>query len=99
MNQEIRGLDGSAQDRAQVERLLARYPNIGQGETQDLIRWFNESSALDVGMVASNEEIGEAYAQFRRQHVDRFKPKDIALAVVFAALCALVIAGIVYLGS
>ncbi len=99
MNQEVGGLDGSVQDRAQVERVLARYPNIGQAETQDLIRWFNESSALDVAMVASNEEIAEAYNQFRRQHVDRFKPRDIALAVVFAALSALAVAGIVYLGS
>lgn len=99
MNQAIAGLDGPAQDRTHVESVLARYPNIGQAETQELIRWFNESSALDVAMVASNDDIREAYAQFRREHVDRFKPKDIALAVVFAALCALVVAGIVYLGS
>jgi len=99
MTQAIAGLDGPAQDRAHVESVLARYPNIDPAETQNLVRWFGEASALDVAMVASNEDIREAYAQFRREHVDRFKPKDIALALLFVVLCAVVVAGIVYLGS
>lgn len=99
MNNAVTGLAGPEGDRAHVESMLARYPNIDSAELEDLVRWFKEASALDVAMVASNEGIRDAYAQFRREHVDRFKPKDIALALTFLALCALVIAGIVSLGS
>ena len=100
MTQAIAGLDGPELDRARVEGTLARYPNIDPAEIERLVRWFNkEASAHDVAMVASNGDIREGYAQFRREHVDRFTPKDIALAVIFAVLCILVIAGIVYLGS
>lgn len=99
MNHAIAGHVGPEAERAQVEGVLGRYPNIDPSETQELVRWFREASALDVAMVASNEGIRDAYAQFRRDHVDRFKLRDIALAIGFAVLCALVVAGIVYLGS
>ena len=100
MTQAIAGLQGLEHERARVEEVLAKYPDIDSAEIERLLRWFNkDASAHDVAMVASNENIRKGYAQFRREHVDRFTPRDIALAVIFAALCVLVVAGIVYMGS
>lgn len=100
MNHAIAGLTGSKLDRAHVEGVLARYPNIDSAETAHLVRWFNkEASALEVAMVASNEDIHDSYAQFRREHIDRLTGKDIAIALGFAVLCAMVVAGMVYLGT
>lgn len=98
MNSPVTGLAGPERDHAHVEGVLARYPNIDPAEIESLTRWFKEASALDVAMVASNASIHDAYTQFRREHIDRFKPKDLAFALAFVALCAIAIAGIVSLG-
>lgn len=79
--------------RAHIENLLASYPDLEPEQLKELVDWFSrEASALDVGMIASNEEVKAGYERFRAEHLDRFKPNDIAYALAFAAVIAGVVA-------
>lgn len=72
--------------RARMESLLSRYPDLSADQLRELVAWFSkEASALDVGLIASNERVSTAYARFRAEHIDRFGPKDVVHAVLFTA--------------
>lgn len=78
--------------RARVEQMLARYPGISDSEIADLLHWFRkEASAMDVAMLASNEDLAASYPQFRADHLDRL---GIAEKVAVWIGAALVIGGI-----
>ena len=79
--------------RGEIEAMLARYPHLTPEAVAELTQWFtNETNALDVGLVASNEAIAAPYRAFRAQHVDRLRPRDwaqgLAVALLFAGLLA-----------
>ena len=85
-----------AERRARAEELLARYPGLAPDELAHLHRWFaREASALDMGLVASNEAVADRYAQYRRDHIDRFKPIDIVWGLAFGAV---IVGVIVFIG-
>ncbi|MFC3101723.1 hypothetical protein [Altererythrobacter lauratis] len=76
-----------AERRARAEELLARYPGLAPDELAHLHRWFShEASALDVGLIASNEAVAERYRLYRRDHIDLLRPIDLVHALWFAAL-------------
>ena len=84
-----------ARRRAGIEAALARYPHLSPEAVKELTDWFaREASALDVGLIASNEELAEPWRRFRADHIDPLRPKDwlfglalvIAVLAVFAAL-------------
>jgi hypothetical protein len=78
------GAPEGAERRASIERMLAEYPDISAEQIGGLVAWFvREASALDVGLIASNEAIRPGYVRFRSDHLDRFRIKD---AVVRGAL-------------
>lgn len=92
--------DGSAPCRehglAPISGVLARYPDITGAELGTLKSWFmREASALDVGMLASDESIAAQYQQFRADHLDRLGAQDAGKALLWllgvAALIALVV--------
>lgn len=82
-----------ADRRAHIEGLLAEYPSLSQDQLDELNHWFTrEASALDVGMIASNDAIKPGYDKFRAENLDRFTLKDIAYGMLFAVLIAGVVA-------
>jgi hypothetical protein len=82
-----------------VERTLARYPHLTPDELDHLVGWFKAASALDVGLVASNEEVHHAYVAFREDHLDRFTWADAVRAGLFALFFGGVAAAIIALGA
>ncbi|GGD57295.1 hypothetical protein GRI62_02225 [Erythrobacter arachoides] len=75
-----------------VERLLNVYPAIDENQLAELKRWFaKEASAFEVASLASRHPSG--YAQFRADHIDGFKPRD--MAVIAAVVCVLAILAVV----
>lgn len=98
MTQTLSGQQAQDLDRAHIERMLARYPEIDAGELATLKKWFSkDATAHDVALVASNESIHAQYKRFRQEHVDRFSPRDIVTALILLAVAALVFGGILYL--
>lgn len=98
MTQVLSGQEARDRDRMRTEGVLARYPDLDAAELAALKHWFiNEASAHDVALIACNEEIRAPYTRFRKEHLDRFTPRDIAIALVFLAACLAVLAGILAL--
>jgi hypothetical protein len=80
-----------ADEREYITRLLARYPAISQDETNELKTWFTRgATALDLGLVASDPRAAIQFRAFREQHVDRFTVTDVAKALAFVSVIALV---------
>lgn len=78
--------------RAHVEALLSAYPAVTPQEHNLLVNWFrNDATALDVGLVASNPAAERGYRRFRAEHLDRFTIADMARALAFAGVIAVVV--------
>ena len=88
-----------ASAREWVERTVARYPQLTPDELDHLLAWFKAASALDVGLLASNEEVHHAYLAFRRDHVDRFTWGDAVRAGLFVLFFGGGVAAILALGA
>ncbi|PBN41396.1 hypothetical protein [Sphingobium sp. D43FB] len=72
--------------RAQIEAIIASYPTVSDAQLEELLSWFNkEASAMDIGLVASNDDIRAQYRRFRSDHIDRLKLKDILVPAMFVA--------------
>ena len=85
----------SPEKRARAEAVLARYPELGSEELARLLHWYRrEASAMDVGLLASNEDIRDSYRAFRRDHVERFSFKDKLVGGLLVAGAAAAIAAI-----
>jgi hypothetical protein len=75
----------SAARRAQMEDALAEYPHLNLARLNELIDWFKrEATALDIGMIASNEAIAEPYRKFRADHIDPMTARDMTNGMLFA---------------
>jgi len=73
--------------RAEIARLLARYPDLDDRARTDLTGWFaREASSFDVAMLSCDEGIAEQYRAFRAEHIDRLRPRDWARGLAVAAL-------------
>ena len=78
--------------RACIERTLADYPHLDQDAVADVLRWFRkEASALDVALLATNQDIADKYRRFRADHVDRLGPGDIVRAITFVLVVVAII--------
>lgn len=88
----------AADERTLVAQLLSRYPdNLEQGDLAYLHNWFDRiATPLDLGLLAGDPAITAQYQAYRATHIDRFKPKDIGKAVLFAGAVAAV-AGAIFL--
>ncbi len=74
----------AAQERERVAHLLARYPDLTDSEFDELRNWFDRiATPLDFGLLAGDPAVAVQYRAYRAEHHDRFKPKDIGIAVVF----------------
>lgn len=72
-----------------VEAILTSYPDVTDGETELLKRWFGkEASAFDVASLASKEACQAGYRQFRADHIDRFSVRDWIVLVAAIAVVA-----------
>ena len=90
--------DDGVEKRLRAEALLQAYPALSEEEVQQLLHWFRrEASALDIGMLAQNESIREGYTQFRADHVDGFKIRDLGNGLLLTIAIVGTIAGIAYL--
>lgn len=93
MSITIDGAAGADHSRARIETLIARYPHIAHEEVAAIKHWIaKEASALDMGLLASNEDVAPQYRRFRAEQLDRFGFRDMAL---IAAVAVLLIAGLV----
>ena len=89
-------LEARAVRRAEIVRLLARYPHLDDDARRELTDWFaREASSLDVAMLSCHEGVTEQYRAFRAEHIDRLRPKDwargLAVAAAFVGLLAAVL--------
>lgn len=90
------GAAGAAR-RAQIEAVLADYPDISEDRLAAVIRWFRkEASALDVATLASNEAIADRYRRFRTDHIDSVSGNDVIYAVLGLALGGAVMLALVW---
>jgi len=89
-------LEARARRRAEIARLLARYPDLDEPARRELTDWFaREASSLDVAMLSCHEGVADQYRAFRSEHIDRLRPSDwmrgLAVAAVFIGLLTLVL--------
>jgi hypothetical protein len=83
--------------RVRIERALADYPNIDPTREAEVLHWFRkEASALDVAMLATNQDIADAYRRFRDDHIDPLTCGDILRGIAFATAIAAIVALIVW---
>jgi hypothetical protein len=76
----------SRERRAEIEALLARYPDLEPDELDDLVHWYRrEASAMDVALVASNEAVSEPFGAFCRAHVGSLTARDKAITALLGA--------------
>jgi hypothetical protein len=86
-----------AQRRAEIERLLAKYPHLTSEAHRDLTDWFaDEASSFDVAMLACNESIAEPYRAFRAAHIDRLGPREWVRGLAVAGLFVMLLAGVLW---
>lgn len=82
-----------ADRRAQIEALLASYPNNTDDELHELLHWFkHEATALEVGLLSSNPQITQAYRQFRADQLDRMTMKEYVLMACVVGMVAALLA-------
>ncbi|MXO72615.1 hypothetical protein [Alteraurantiacibacter buctensis] len=92
MNTSMTGATG-ADRRAQIEALLASYPDTTDDELRELLHWFkHEATALDVGMVASNPLVTSGYRRFRADQLDRLTLREYALMTCVVGMVAALLA-------
>ena len=90
-------LEARAQRRAEIARILARYPHLDDQARTELTGWFaSEASSLDIAMLSCDEGLAEQYRAFRAEHVDRLRPRDWARGLAVAALVVAVLAGLLW---
>ncbi len=83
--------------RSDIERKLAHYPNVDQESVDDMVRWFRkEASSLDVALLATNQDIAEAYRRFRADHIDGITLGDVLKGILFAVAIAAIVILIVW---
>jgi len=95
MNPENAGVI-AAEERARIAALLARYPDLSQGDLDEIHNWFNRvASPLDFGILASDPKVAVQYRAYRSQHHDRFKPRDLGKVAIFVGAVAAVVGAVV----
>lgn len=83
--------------RAEIARLLARYPHLTPEAHTELTEWFStEATSFDVAMLASDEDLAQPYRAFRAKHVDPLTPRDWARGLAVAAVFVAVLAAILW---
>ncbi|MBC2664403.1 hypothetical protein H7F51_02600 [Novosphingobium flavum] len=86
-----------ARRRVQIEQALAKYPHLSPEGLRELTDYFaREASALDVGLIASNEAIAAPYRQFRAERIDPLKGRDWLVGMVIALAVAAVVAALLW---
>lgn len=55
-------------DRADIERLLNRYPEISAEEADEIILFLRKAPVLDRGLLASTDELRAKLVSFQEQH-------------------------------
>jgi len=86
--------EARARRRAEITRLLARYPHLDEPARHELTDWFaREASSLDVAMLSCDEGVAEQYRQFRAEHINPLRARDwlrgLGFVVVIPAIMAL----------
>lgn len=61
-----------------METLLRRHPQIGDEETEELIRFLTKGNQMEVGMVTGRDGLAPRLAAFQRLHAARFRPSAAA---------------------
>lgn len=86
-----------ARRRAHIEAALGQYPHLSPDGLQELTDYFTrEATALDVGLIASNEAVQAAYRRFRADHIDPLRARDWLFGTLFAVGVAAVIGAIIW---
>jgi len=89
---EVTSAPAGAKRRAQIEAAISQYPDVSSEQLDMLLNWFrHEASSYDVAMVASKDEIRQAYSQFKADHIDRFSAKDILVCLGLASVLIIVV--------
>ncbi|MDT0577062.1 hypothetical protein RM533_12885 [Croceicoccus sp. F390] len=96
MNIEHERAVARAARREEMEHLLQRYPQLDPDDASTLRQWFrSEASALDVGLLSANEALHDAYAAFRKDHLHRFTPAELAILTMLLCIAAAAVGALV----
>lgn len=83
--------------REQMAQMLARYPALDSDELAELLRWFRkEASALDEGLIASDEKVSAAYRSFKNDHLSGLRGADLLSLVLLVGGATLTMALIIW---
>jgi hypothetical protein len=80
---------GSLQ-RADVEDLLRRYPDVDAGETDTLLRFLKKGPPLEVALLTTDEELWPRLQRFRQDHRSKFHLGFKEYALVLLILMGLI---------
>jgi hypothetical protein len=87
MHEEVRALRA---DRERVADLLSRYPNLSDGEAEEILTFLRTGRHLDVGLLTSNEELKPNLDAFMDHHKSHFQVKWSEGALVIAAIAGVI---------
>ena len=76
----------------EAERLLCRYPNVGDEERDRLARFLRHGAPIDIGLLSSNPQLWGAAERFKADHPSYFRLGARVYAGWAAAIAALAIA-------
>jgi len=87
MEQDVTCADAREVARARAQEILLRYPDLRAEELAWLLDWFGrKASAMDVAMLASEDQVAVQYARFKADHLSKFGMKDLRNAALFVAV-------------
>lgn len=74
--------------RKRMKQLLARYPDIGSTEREEIVRYLRTAPVLDIGLLKSDETIRYRIAAFEQEHARKLaiRPVEIAVLLLVFAL-------------
>jgi hypothetical protein len=76
----------------EAERLLRRYPDVDDQETERLVRFMKEAPALEVALLTCKDHLKRPYAAFRHDQRRHFEMDWGRVALATFAFCAVIAA-------
>lgn len=83
--------------REEMAQLLAKYPGLENDKLAELLHWFRkEASALDQGLIGSDDKLSVAYQALKKDHIDRLNGADLFWLVMLVGGAFLTVALIIW---
>jgi len=77
---------GRPELRARMEQLIARYPEVSEEETREILAFLRKGPHLDVGLVTSEDALRPKIEEIRARHRDEFRLKAHQVVLFIAVI-------------